>query len=203
GPSPVPPGVSTVLAVDLKSSAPAVPARQIAAESTVRYVALERLGQELRRVLTLLRQGEEPAKLGLGEGLRQPGCERLLTLLYIQWCGTALGHIGTARERGEDARAAVGLPAVCRQLGLESEAFRSAAVPIGAAANLFTEQWYVAGTSAPGFLAVARGPECDERIQHHQLVAVRRRSAAHFQLAVVQWLRLDEDGDLAIGLRML
>lgn len=203
GPSPIPPGMSTVLAVDLKSSAPAVPARQIEAESTMRYVGLERLGEDLRRTLALLRQGESPTSLGLGEDLRQPGCERLLTLLYIQWCGTGLGHIDTARERGEDARAAVGLAAVCRQLSLESEAFRSTAIPIGAAANLFTEQWYVAGTSAPGFLAVARGPECDERIRHHQLVAVRRRSAAHLQLAVVQSLRLDEDGDLAVGLRLL
>jgi hypothetical protein len=203
GQIPVAPGLTPVLAVDLKSSAPPVPARHVAAGPSVRYVWLEQLGQALRRVLTLLRQGEDPAGLGLGKDLHQPGCERLLTLLYIQWCGSGMGQIGAPRERGEEARAAVGFLAVCRQLGLESEAFRSAAASVRAAASPFTEQWYVAGTSAPGFLAVARGPECDERIQHHQLVAIRRRSAAHFQLAVVQWMRLEQDGDLSVGLRLL
>jgi hypothetical protein len=159
----------------------------------------------LRRVLTSLRHGDDPASLGLGDDLRQPGCERLLTLLYIQWCGAGVGQLAARRERGEDARAAVGFDGVCRQLGLEGETFRSdaAAVPIRAFASPSTEQWYVAATHAPGFIAVARGPECDERIQHHQLVAIRRRSATHFQLAVTQWMRLEEDGDLSIGLRLL
>jgi hypothetical protein len=129
----------------------------------------------------------------------------LLTLLYIQWCGAGVGQLAARRERGEDARAAVGFDGVCRQLGPEGETFRSDAVasPLRAFAGSSTEQWYVATTHAPGFIAVARGPECDERIQHHQLIAIRRRSATHYQLAVTQWMRLEEDGDLSIGLRLL
>ncbi|MGH8635574.1 MAG: hypothetical protein ACREUX_22865 [Burkholderiales bacterium] len=208
GPSPIAPGVSAILAVDLKASAPAVSARRIEAGPSIRYITLEQLGQALRRVLTSLRHGDDPASLGLGVDLRQPGCERLLTLLYIQWCGTGVGQLAVRRERGEDAHAAVGFDGVCRQLGLEGEAFRNDAmvIPIrafGGPLGPFSEQWYVAATHAPGFIAVARGPECDERIQHHQLIAIRRRSATHFQLAVAQWMRLEEDGDLSIGLRLL
>ena len=203
GPIPVASATTPVLAVDPRAGAPAVSARRIEPGPSVRYLAVDRLGQALREILTRLRRGEEPGSLGLGEDVRQPGCERLLTLLYIQWCGSGIGQFGAQRERGEDARAAVGFAGVCRQLGLESEAFRTGAVAIRAAAGPFTEQWYVAATGAPGFIAVARGPECDERLRHHQLVALRRRSATHFQLAVVQWMKLEEDGDLSIGLRLL
>jgi hypothetical protein len=202
GPSPVAPGVTPVLAVDLRSGESALPARRIEGSPSIRYIALEQLGQALRRVLTLLRQGQDPGALGLGADCRQPGCERLLTLLYVQWCGNGMGQLAP-RERGQDARAAVGFRGVCRQLGLESEVVRSAAASIRTGPGPFTEQWYLASTNAPGFIAVARGPECDQRIEHHQLVAIRRRSAAHFQLAVAQWMKLEDDGDLSIGLRLL
>jgi cyclic-di-GMP-binding protein len=202
GPNPVAPGLSAVVAVDLRAAEPAVPARRVEGGASIRYISMEQLGQALRRVLTALRQGHDPASLGLGEDCRQPGCERLLTLLYVQWCGSGMGQLAP-RERGEDARAAVGFRGACRQLALESEAFRSGTVAISTAAGPFTEQWYVAATHAPGFIAVARGPECDARIEHHQLVAIRRRSASSFQLAVAQWMKLEEDGDLSIGLRVL
>jgi hypothetical protein len=205
GPSPIAPGVSAILAVDLKSGGSAVSARRIEAGPSIRYITLEQLGQALRRVLASLRQGDDPASLGLGEDLRQPGCERLLTLLYIQWCGTGVGQPPSQRERGEDAHAAVGFDGACRQLGLECQSSATGPIdlPSRAVAAPFTEHWYVAATSAPGFIAVARGPECDQRIQHHQLIAIRRRSAAHYQLAVAQWMRLEADGDLSIGLRLL
>lgn len=205
GPSPIAPGVSAILAVDLKSGAPAASARRIEAGPSIRYITLEQLGQALRRVLASLRQGDDPASLGLGDDLRQPGCERLLTLLYIQWCGTGVGQPPSQRERGEDACAAVGFDGACRQLALDDHPFPNGAIALSSRAvgARFTEQWYVAATSAPGFIAVARGPECDERLQHHQLIAIRRRSAAHFQLAVAQWMRLEVDGELSIGLRLL
>jgi hypothetical protein len=205
GPRPIAPGVSAILAVDLKSGAPAVSARRIEAGPSIRYITLEQLGQALRRVLASLRQGDDPASLGLGDDLRQPGCERLLTLLYIQWCGTGVGQPPSQRERGEDARAAVGFDGACRQLALDGQPFPNGAIALSrrAVGEPVTEQWYVAATSAPGFIAVARGPECDERLQHHQLIAIRRRSTAHFQLAVAQWMRLEADGELSIGLRLL
>lgn len=203
GPSPIAPGVSPILAVDLKSGVAAMSARRIEAGPSIRYLTLEQLGQTLRRVLAALRQGEDPAQLGLGEDLRQPGCERLLTLLYIQWCGTGVGQLAPRRERGEDARAAVGFESACRRLALEREASPAGLPSLRSNAATLTEQWYVCTANGSGFIALKRGPECDERIQHHQLIAIRRRSAAHFQLAVAQWLRLEEDGDLSIGLRLL
>jgi len=199
---PPPPGMTSVLAVDLNAPAPSVPARQIVATPTVRYLGLERLGHALRRTLTLLREGRDPASLGLGDDCRQPGTERLLTLLYIQWCGAGIGQLTNSRERIEDARACVGFAAALRQLESESEAFRSGASAIRTAYGPFTEHWHILNVSAPGFIGVARGPECDARIQHHQLVALKRRSSSAFQLGVTQWLKLEDNGDLSIGVRV-
>jgi hypothetical protein len=200
--SPSPPGMTSVLAVDLAGTMPLAPAREITAASSVRYLGAEGLGQGLRRMLTCLREGQSPASLGLGEDCRQPAAERLLTLLYVQWCGAGMGRLGGPRERLEDARACVGLAAVLRQLESQSDAFRGASSMIRTAYGPLTEQWNVLSVSAPGFVGVTRGPECDERIRHHQLVAIKRRSAAGFQLAVTQWMKLEDDGDLAIGLRL-
>ncbi|MCC6535620.1 MAG: hypothetical protein IT531_23970 [Burkholderiales bacterium] len=203
GPTPVAPAMAPVLAVDLSSGQPAVGAQQIEASPWARYVAMEQLGQALRRTLTRLRQGEDPHALGLGDDCRQPGCERLLTLLYIQWCGSGMGQLAGERVHGEDARACVGFATVMRQLGAEAEAFRSGAASIRTAYGPLTEHWNIVSINAPGFIGVARGPECDERIEHHQLVAIKRRSASSFQLAVAQWMKLEEDGELSIGLRLL
>lgn len=201
-PTPPAPGMTSVRAVDLQDDAPTVPANQIDGSPSVRYLDLEKLGQALRRTLTLLRAGHDPASLELGDDCRQPGTERLLTLLYVQWCGAGMGQLSAERERLEDARACVGRAAVFRQLESESEAFRTGASAIRMAYGPLTENWHISSASAPGFIGVSRGPECDERIQHHQLVALKRRSASTFQLGVTQWLKLENDGDLSIGVRL-
>lgn len=204
GASPHAPGIAPVLAVDLKSGAAAGSARQFDAGPNVRYIGLEQLAQAVRRTIALLRQGEDPASLGLGDDCRQPGCEQFLTLLYIQWCGTGIGPFtAPGRERGEDIRACVGLRGILRQLASDSEAFRAPGRSVGTAFGPYTEHWNIVSVSAPGFIGVARGPECDERLEHHQLVAIKRRNVASFQMGVVQWLKLESDGDLSIGLRML
>ena len=196
------PGITGALAVDLAAALPPGPAREVGTSLSVRYLGVEALSQTLRRTLSQLREGLPPASLGLGDDCRQPATERLLTLLYVQWCGAGMRQLGSERDHLEDARACVGLAAVLRQLALQSEAFRDSSCAIRTAYGPLTEQWNVISVNAPGFVGVTRGPECDERIRHHQLVAIKRRSAAGFQLAVTQWLKLGDEGDLSIGLRI-
>ena len=198
----VQPGMTGAVAIDLAAAAPPAPARDVGSAPSVRYLGVEALAPALRRTLTLLREGLAPASLGLGDDCRQPATERLLTLLYVQWCGAGMRQLGAERDHLEDARACVGLAAVLRQLESQSEAFRDNSSTIRTAYGPLTEQWNVLNASAAGFVGVTRGPECDERVRHHQLVAIKRRSAAGFQLAVTQWLKLADDGDLSIGLRI-
>lgn len=199
---PPPPGMTGVLAVDLNVAKPPVPARQMTVAPSVRYIVMEALGRTLRRMLMALRDGQLPAGLGLGEDCRQPATERLLTLLYVQWCGAGTGQLESSHEPLEDARACVGFAAVLRQLEAQAEVFRIGASGLRTTYAPLTEQWNVFSVRSPGFVGVTRGPECDERIRHHQLVAIKRRSGTGFQLAVTQWLKLEDDGELAIGLRI-
>src|SRR5205823_10698082 len=51
-----------------------------------RYLDARKLSKSLRNRVALLRKGESPAKLALGEDCVQPSCEQLLVYLYRQWC---------------------------------------------------------------------------------------------------------------------
>jgi hypothetical protein len=55
-----------------------------------RYLDVKRLAKSLRNRIGLLRKGESPAKLALGEDCVQPSCEQLLVFLYRQWCRVKL-----------------------------------------------------------------------------------------------------------------
>lgn len=172
--------------------------------ASTRYVDLEQFGLTVRRMIAALRHGKSPQSLGLGNDCHQPGCEQFLTLLYIQWCGTGIGPFARPnRDRTEEVRACVGIDAVMSQLTSGAETHRASSRAIGPAFNPCTEHWSITSATASGFLGVARGPGCDQRLMHNQLVAIKRRAAAGFQLGVAQWLKLMADGDLSIGLRIL
>jgi hypothetical protein len=46
-----------------------------------------------------------------------------------------------------------------------------------------------------------RDADAQMRISHHQLVALRSGSSKPFHLGLVQWLRVDENNELFIGVR--
>ncbi len=61
-------------------------AAQSTGNADIRYLDERRLAKSLRNRVALLRKGESPAKLALGEDCVQPSCEQLLVFLYRQWC---------------------------------------------------------------------------------------------------------------------
>src|SRR5437868_7916108 len=76
------------LAVDL--AAERAPERVLGADvppgTTCRYLDARKLAKSLRNRVGLLRKGESPAKLALGEDCIQPACEQMLVFLFRQWC---------------------------------------------------------------------------------------------------------------------
>src|SRR5687768_4975824 len=114
---PLPASTSPALAVDLDAPAGSVFASEIAGQPNVRYLDFEQLSKTLRQTITLLKQGQTPAQLGLGETARQPGCENLLMLLYVQWCraGTARSEERASNE--EPAQVCFGLAAAHLYVG--------------------------------------------------------------------------------------
>ncbi len=210
-----------LLATDLNGARGPFFAAELRAEANPRYLELEQLSKTLRQAINLLKQGQTPAQLGLGEDARQPGCENLLMLLYVQWCraGTARGEERSQHE--ESVEVCFGLSCAHVQL---SAASSSTATELTSRdkQDLDTygyiprvsqqkpaqeedpelEQWQIVNQSASGFMCIQREPAGKVRVSHNQLIAVRRGNGRHFHLGMAQWLRIEEDGVLYCGVRM-
>jgi cyclic-di-GMP-binding protein len=217
---PLPPSQIPPLVVDLASSS-GVRFSEGSEPASARYLDLEQLAKTLRQTINLLKQGQTPAQLGLGEDARQPGCENLLMLLYVQWC-----RAGTARA--EDRLTTQQKSTVCfgisaahyqasggkhfRQPGELTAREKRDLDTFGYIARVDheagqpddcgTETWLILNHSASGFMCMSRQPDGRARIAHNQLLAVRRESGKQFHLGMVQWVKIDGNEELQCGVRL-
>ncbi|HXF67519.1 MAG TPA: hypothetical protein VNK67_12590 [Burkholderiales bacterium] len=218
---PLPAGPIAPLAVDLAGSGGIVPGAEIEPSPSLRYLDLEQLAKTLRHTINLLKQGQSPASLGLGEDARQPGCENLLMLLYVQWCRAGTARQEERAQAAEQAEVCLGLDAVHWHVGggraarvpgeltsrekqdLDAYGFIARVEhPEAQAAAPPLEPWQVLNHSASGFMCMLREPKSGTRIGHNQLLAVRRTGGRQFHLGMVQWLRMEETGEIYCGVRL-
>lgn len=219
---PLPPSPIPSLVVDLGSTSGVTLAADIEPQPNLRYLDLEQLSKTLRQVINLLKQGQTPAQLGLGSDARQPGCENLLMLLYVQWC-----RAGTARSEDRCLAEApvsvcLGIPAVhfhlsggraFRQPGELTSRERQDIDTFGYITRVeiagrdtgeeALEPWEILNHSASGFMCMQRNlNEGKARVSHNQLLAVRRADSTQLRLGLVQWLKIDENSSLSCGVRL-
>jgi hypothetical protein len=218
---PLPASASTALAVDLGSGAGATFATEIAPQASVRYLDLEQLSKTLRQTITLLKQGQTPAQLGLGETARQPGCENLLMLLYVQWCRAGTGRTEERQSANERVSVCFGIPSAHFQVSGRKEFRQPTEITSREKRDLDTfgyvvqaerqpadrgaeaiEVWNILNQSAGGFMCILRDPTSKARIAHNQLVAVQRRGTRGFQIGMVQWLRVEHEREISLGVRI-
>lgn len=221
GTQPLPASPIPSLVVDLGSSSGVTLAGDIEPQSNLRYLDLEQLSKTLRQVINLLKQGQTPVQLGLGSDARQPGCENLLMLLYVQWC-----RAGTSRNEDRCLAEApvsvcLGIPAAhfhisgCRAFRQPGELTSRERQDIdtfgyisrldGAARDTGAEDlesWEILNHSASGFMCMQRSLNDKARVSHNQLLAVRRAESNQFNLGLVQWLKIDENNNLSCGVRL-
>jgi cyclic-di-GMP-binding protein len=219
---PLPPSAIPSLCVDLAGSAGLVFAEECTPVSSLRYIDLEQIGRTLRQTITLLKQGQSPASLNLGEDARQPGCENLLMLLYIQWCRAGTGRGEQRRSIEEKAQVCLGMHAAhffvggrrfrapdtplthqeehdVQLFGRVSESTERALASIQSSA---VESWDLVNHSNTGFMCMLREHDAQLRIGHNQLVAVRRGPEKSFHVGLVQWLRVEETSGMYSGVRL-
>jgi hypothetical protein len=145
-----------------------------------------------------------------------------MMLLYVQWCraGTARSEERSATEESAEvcfgpaaAYANVGGARDVRQPGeitareiRDTESFgfvaRADHDTQEAAQSKALEAWQILNHSASGFMCMLREPNGHGRISHNQLLAVRRSGGRQFHVGMVQWLRVDESGELFCGVRL-
>jgi hypothetical protein len=211
------------LVVDLESDV--CPDRETAGAKEARYLDARRLAKSLRNRIGLLRKGESPAKLALGEDCVQPSCEQLLVFLYRQWCQARLPR-GTERARaGAPAQACNDLGAihyyvsghVFKQPGEAKELTQAQRDQIAAFGRISTrdeddysivhgyllEEWQIEDQSAQGLRMVRRAANQGKRYTHGQLIAVRPGDSKTFMLGQIRWLMQNDAGDLYAGVRLL
>ncbi len=219
---PLPASAIPALSVDLAGSAGPRFTEDCEPATTLRHLDLEQIGRTLRQTITLLKQGQTPAALGLGDDVRQPGCENLLMLLYIQWCRAGTGRGEQRHMIEEKAQVCIGVHAAHFFIGGRSFRVPGAGLSrqeehdmqlfghisertersLASGPSAAVESWELVNQSNSGFMCMLRDHDAALRIGHTQLVAVRRGSSKLFYLGLVQWLRIEETSDLYVGVRL-
>jgi len=211
------------LIVDLESDL--CPEREGPEAVDARFLDVKRLAKSLRNRIGLLRKGESPAKLALGEDCVQPSCEQLLVFLYRQWCQAKQPRAAERRRAADAAQAGSDMAAihfyisghVFKQPGEAKEltaAQRDQIVAFGrvstrddddysAVHGFLLEQWQIEDESSQGLKMVRRAGNPGKRYTHGQLIGVRPADTKSFMLGQVRWLVQNDAGDLYAGVRLL
>ena len=212
-------------AVDLESERGAERSDPHGAE--LRFLNVRRLAKSLRNRVALLRKGESPARLALGEDCVQPSCEQLLVFLYRQWC-QARAPRNTERARAIDAvqactniaaihyyvlgrvfRAASEFTQLSARQRDEIETFGrivsrgDEGQDFDAARDFLLEHWQLDDESTQGLRMLRRANHPGKRMAHGQLVGVRPADAKTYQLGQVRWLTASDEGDLHCGVKLI
>jgi cyclic-di-GMP-binding protein len=219
---PLPPGPIPPIAVDFSGDAPATLAERVTAGTSVRYLDLEQIAKTLRQTINLLKQGQTPGKLGLGDDARQPGCESLIMLFYVQWCRAGTLRTEERQDANDPAEVCLGIADSHKLLGgvekpdvQATPAFSSRDKwemdNLGYSMRLSTtakqiaikksENWQILNQSNSGFMCMLRDPTGLLRMSHNQLLSLRRGAEATVRLSTIQWIKVNEKNECQCGIR--
>ena len=190
-----------------------------------RFLDVTRLTKSLKNRIGLLRKGESPAKLALGEDCVQPSCEQLLVFLYRQWCQPRSPRVGERKQVTQVAMVCNEMSAihyyilgkVFRQPGGQKELTQKERDQIATFGRISTkdeddysavhgfllEHWQIEDESVSGLRMTRPAGSPGKRYTHGQIAAVRPGDSKNFMLAQVRWLVEGNDGTLNTGLRLL
>jgi cyclic-di-GMP-binding protein len=211
------------LVIDLESDV--CPEREGPDAAEARYLDVKRLAKSLRNRIGLLRKGESPAKLALGEDCVQPSCEHLLVFVYRQWCQVKLPRASERKRVANAGQACQDMAAihyyvsgrVFKQPGEAKEltsAQRDQIVAFGRVSTkdeddysvvhgFLLEPWEIEDESTQGVKMIRRAADAGKRYSHGMLVGVKPANSKNFMLGQVRWLVQNDAGDLFAGVRLL
>ncbi len=189
------------LMVDLASDR--APVREALAGPELRYLDARKLAKSLRNRVALLRKGESPARLGLGEDCVQPSCEQLMVFLYRQWCQAKPPRGAERRKVSAGADACNEFKAV--HYCISGSRFRQPGgdPAYGEPEGFALEHWRIDDESAQGLRLARPAGTGERRYAHGQLLAVRPDDARAFRLGQVRWLAASAEGELQAGVQLL
>ncbi|MFH1602791.1 MAG: hypothetical protein ABIH03_02670 [Pseudomonadota bacterium] len=213
------------LLLDFSAAAGAYREADATGRSTAAWLDLGELAQALKRLVVLLRKGESPASLGLGEDCSMPGTEQLLVLLFRLWCEGKTERVPSRHSVSEKALVCSSLASmhfhisgkVFSQPGHATRLSKSQSDEIATYGHISArrdeadarshgealEEWQLRDESLSGLRIERPATVGGARYSHTQLLAVRPADAKSFLLGVVRWLRTDKDHNLQAGIRIV
>ena len=207
------------------AGAPAAPDASAPPGAGVRYIDIGDMSLSIKNRVILLRKGETPVNLGLGEDCVMPHCEQQLITLYQHWCDGRVDRNAARRPSTADALVAVGLEVM--HYYLSGKPFKQPGVPIELTskqrAEIATfgriatrddddfsqihgyamEQWQLRDESLAGMRMVRAQAVRGNRIAAGTLLAARPTGAKVFMLGTVRWVQWLTDDQIMAGVRAI
>jgi len=216
-------GDAAPLMVDL-SGAGGASHRPVEGESA-RILDIGELRSDLRKRVALLRKGETPAELGLGEDVTAALADTMLVMIYRRWCEDKQSRAHPRHGASGTAQTCAGMAAV--YFFVTGRAFAAPAgsrpmstkeheemATLGRLAtrrdddpattpNYPLETWQIRDESASGLRLERVDPRASARLILGQLLGIRLADAKAFLLCTVKWLSVSTEFGLRIGLQIL
>lgn len=188
-----------------------------------------KLAPRLQQIILKLREGTQPAELGLGNDVVMPQGARLLLQLYRPWCHAAATRRFQRRVGGGVARLAFGFEAIHYHVSGDefvqpepTRAYTRAEVDSiltfgdrveggeklqlrAAQIGYELEAWNVVNQSVAGFRLRHESAESrlGRRIENNQLIGVLPPDGECMLLGYVSWTMYEASGALLIGVALL
>lgn len=196
-----------------------------AAGPGVRYLDIGELSLSIKNRVILLRKGETPVNLGLGEDCVMPGCEQQLINLYQHWCDGRVDRNQVRRAASGNALLAVGLEVMhyylsgkpFKQPGVPTELTSKQRAEIATFGRIATrdedeysqihgyamEQWQLRDESMAGMRLVRVKNVRGQRIAAGTILAARPDGSKGFILGSVRWVQWLTDDSIMTGVRSI
>ncbi len=214
------------LALDLNAACGAFRESDAGERKATHWLDIGDLARILKRNVVLLRKGEPPASLGLGEDCAMPGVELSLVQLFRLWCEGKNGRVQARRKINQKAQACSTLASMhfhisggktFRQPGPTTTLTRQQREEIATfghtssrheeayiqSGGYAVEDWQLLEESLSGLRMTRAAEASGGRYAHAQLIAVRPADAKSFMVGVVRWMRVEPDGSLRLGVRVV
>jgi hypothetical protein len=214
------------LLVDFSAATGAYREADAKGRNASRWLDMSDLARTLKRVVVLLRKGEPPASLGLGDDCTMPSVEQLLVLLFRLWCEGKNGRVQARRSVNTKAKVCstlvsmhfhIGGLKTFRQPGHATELTRREREEIATfghtstrledafieAGGYATEDWLLQEESLSGLRIVRPAAPGGARYVHSQLIAVCPADSKNFLVGMVRWLMTDQGDALHVGVRIV
>ncbi len=190
-----------------------------------RFIDISELSLSIKNRVIMLRKGESPANLGLGDDCTMPAVEQQLINLYQHWCDGRVNRAQVRRQASGNALVAVGMvpmhyyiggkpfkqPGEVKELSAKQ---RQEIATFGRIATrddddfsqmhgLALEQWQLRDESIAGLRITRAKGMRGARIAPGTLLAVRPDGSQGFVMGSVRWVQWLTDDSIMAGVRAI